>query len=334
MSNSNDSGEGVVEPPVVELSVVKDEPPIRRLTLDGDRAMLGRAPSNDLVFSDSRISWHHALLWTEGGSIWLRDLGSTNGTFVDNEALKEPTLISDGAHVSLGKAADIFIRRTGTGAAAPQLVLEDLDNRLVFPLLSDRFVIGTGPESDLRIEDAAGDSSATLMIYENHEVWLGVDAVAIPIEIGRPFEVAERQMRIREIRDGHATTEIASVFRYPYQLTITFSASVPQAVLEDSLRGTRCDISAENRVALMYVLAQKLRDDRAASVSPSREGWCNDQEVGVSVWGRSWHEQTSNNLHVILHRLRKQLKNSGLDPWCIEKKRGKIRLRIQDVTIG
>jgi len=141
-------------------------------------------------------------------------------------------------------------------------------------------------------------------------------------------------MRIRERRDGHASTEIASVFRYPYRLNIPFSASVPQAILEDPSRGIRSEISAENRVTLLYVLAQRLRKDRANGVSPNAEGWCNDQDVGVSVWGRNWHEQTSNNLHVILHRLRKQIKNDGLDPWCIEKKRGKMRLRIQDVQLS
>lgn len=323
------------ETPRIELSVVKDEPPIRSLSLEGDRVMMGRAPSNDLIFSDSRISWHHALLWTEGGTIWVRDLGSTNGTFLDNEALKNPIMVPDGGHISLGKAADIFVHRAGVAATSPQLILEDLDNRLVFPLLSDRFVIGTGPEADLRIDDFTGESSATLMIYEDKEVWLGVDAVDIPIELGRPFEVAQRRMLIREVRDGHVATEVAAVFRYPYVLTISFSASVPQAIIEDSVRGTRCDINAENRVALLYVLAQRLRDDRKSNtISPSQEGWCDDQEVGVSVWGRNWHEQTSNNLHVILHRLRKQLKNSGLDPWCIEKKRGKLRLRIQDVTVN
>lgn len=318
---------------VVEILAAKDGQPVLTLPLEGARAMLGRAPSNDIVFSDSRISWHHALLWTEGGVIWLRDLGSTNHTYLDNEALKQPVMVSSGAHINLAKAADLWVRRSGAVPTMHHLVLEDLSNRMVFPLLSDRFSIGSSPDADLRVEEGPA-SAATLMIYENNEIWLGVDAVAIPVELGRPFEVAGRQLRIVEATEIHVPTEIASVFRYPYQLTIPFSASVPQAILTDPQRGAKVEITAENRVALLYVLAVKLRDDRKAGVASNAEGWCTDQEVGVSVWGRSWHEQTSNNLHVILHRLRKQLKNSGFDPWCIEKKRGKLRLRIQDITLS
>lgn len=318
---------------VVEILAVKGGQPVLTLPLEGARVMFGRAPSNDIVFADSRISWHHALLWTEGSAVWLRDLNSTNSTFLNNEPVKQPLMISNNGHISLAKAADLWVRRSGSTPVMHHLVLEDLNNRLIFPLLSDRFVIGSDPNADLRVEDGP-PTAATLMIYENQEIWLGVDAVAIPVEINRPFEVAGHQLRIREAAEIHVPTEIASVFRYPYQLTIPFSASVPQAIMVDSQRGNKVEVSAENRVALLYVLSLKLRKDRESGVTSSAEGWCTDQEVGVSVWGRSWHEQTSNNLHVILHRLRKQFKAAGFDPWCIEKKRGKLRLRIQDIHIS
>ncbi|MFT4979022.1 MAG: hypothetical protein ACI8S6_004932 [Myxococcota bacterium] len=304
---------------------------ILRLPLEGARAMIGRAPSNDIVFADSRISWHHALLWTEGGALWLRDLGSTNSTFLGSEAVKQPTMIHDRAHINFAKAADLWVRLSGGSPQQSPLVLEDLSSRLVYPLLTDRFVIGSGPEADLRL-DSGPEVAATLMLYEEREIWLGVDAIATPVEVGVQFEAAGCPLRIREAADIHVVTEIASIFRYPYHLSIPFSSSVPRASLVDPQRGRRIEVTAENRVALMYVLAKRLIEDRAAGKTAAAEGWCTDQEVGVSVWGRSWHEQTSNNLHVILHRLRKQLKGSGFDPWCIEKKRGKLRLRIQGVT--
>lgn len=316
----------------IDISTEKDGRPVLRLPPEGGKAMLGRAPSNDIVFADSRISWHHALLWTEGGGIWLRDLGSTNHTYLNNESVKQPAMLPGHGHINLARAVDLWVSSSGPSDGIQTLVIEDLKTGIVYPLISDRFVIGSEPGVDLLVEDGPA-VAATLMLYEKQEIWLGVDAVAIPVEVERPFEVAGRQFRIRVSSDVHIPTEISSVFKYPYRLSVQFTGAVPCARIEDVHRGKSVDITAENRISLIYVLAMELQRDRQANIHSSAEGWCTDDEIGVQVWGRQWHDQTSNNLHVILHRLRKQLKSAGLDPWCIEKKRGKMRLRIQDIII-
>jgi hypothetical protein len=43
---------------------------------------IGRAEDNDLVIDDPLVSRHHAVISREGGDFVLRDLGSTNGTYV------------------------------------------------------------------------------------------------------------------------------------------------------------------------------------------------------------------------------------------------------------
>jgi FHA domain len=44
---------------------------------------VGREPSNDVTLPDQCVSRHHAVLWAEGGAWHIRDLDSTDGTFVD-----------------------------------------------------------------------------------------------------------------------------------------------------------------------------------------------------------------------------------------------------------
>lgn len=44
---------------------------------------VGRGVSNTIQFDDDRVSRYHAVLWAEGGSWCVRDLGSANGTFVN-----------------------------------------------------------------------------------------------------------------------------------------------------------------------------------------------------------------------------------------------------------
>ena len=44
---------------------------------------VGRDPKNDIVISDSRVSYHHAWVGIVDRKVVLRDLGSTNGTFLN-----------------------------------------------------------------------------------------------------------------------------------------------------------------------------------------------------------------------------------------------------------
>src|SRR5215469_14173420 len=47
----------------------------------GPSYLVGRDPECDIVFTDARVSWHHAVLRMEDGRWVLEDSGSTNGTF-------------------------------------------------------------------------------------------------------------------------------------------------------------------------------------------------------------------------------------------------------------
>ena len=55
-----------------------------RVALQPDRVTgLGRAEYNDVILADDRSSRNHAMITSTNGRFFIRDLGSTNGTFVD-----------------------------------------------------------------------------------------------------------------------------------------------------------------------------------------------------------------------------------------------------------
>jgi ABC transport system ATP-binding/permease protein len=64
---------------------------------------VGRAPDNNFILDGPSVSRHHAVLSYENGSQpVLTDLGSTNGTFVNGELLKQPRQLSPEDLIFLG----------------------------------------------------------------------------------------------------------------------------------------------------------------------------------------------------------------------------------------
>lgn len=61
--------------------------PLGRFALGTARVTVGRAPDNMLVLNDTRVSSHHAEIRPEGQFYDLIDLGSTNGTFVNEQQI-------------------------------------------------------------------------------------------------------------------------------------------------------------------------------------------------------------------------------------------------------
>jgi len=55
------------------------------LDVGRNRALIGRAPENDVVITGEDVSRRHALIWRQGGIVSMRDLGSSNGTFIDGD---------------------------------------------------------------------------------------------------------------------------------------------------------------------------------------------------------------------------------------------------------
>ena len=71
--------------------------------LEGPAITLGRANDNTVVLRDEYVSGHHCQLVPDAHGQWrLEDLGSTNGTYVNESRLHAPTVIPVGTPVRIG----------------------------------------------------------------------------------------------------------------------------------------------------------------------------------------------------------------------------------------
>ena len=75
----------------------------RIVALPNQMITIGRAPDNDVVVGDPATSGHHGRIEVRNGSFWISDLGSTNGTLVNGEAVIEHQL-SDGDAIAIGQS--------------------------------------------------------------------------------------------------------------------------------------------------------------------------------------------------------------------------------------
>ena len=117
---------GGTAPPLVVRSEGSD-----RSLPAGPSYRVGRDPDSDIVITDARVSWHHAVLAQENGRWVLTDNGSTNGTYASGRRVDRVEIIGQ-CLVRLGHPADgptlsCIVSPAGAGSPLPvQLAVSPL----------------------------------------------------------------------------------------------------------------------------------------------------------------------------------------------------------------
>jgi hypothetical protein len=87
--------------------IVATLPPLAN---DGSmQLVIGRAPDCDLVVHDTAVSKHHARVCWDGEVALLEELGSSNGTFVNNHQLRDRWALRDGDELTFGESHFLFL---------------------------------------------------------------------------------------------------------------------------------------------------------------------------------------------------------------------------------
>ncbi|MBA2382771.1 MAG: DUF3662 and FHA domain-containing protein [Chloroflexi bacterium] len=90
-------------------------------TFDGRPLTIGRAVDNGLVLRDGRASRHHARIDGRRGSLVLTDLGSTNGSYV-NDRRVESIALGEGDRIRIGTSTLVVEAIVAPAPAAPARV--------------------------------------------------------------------------------------------------------------------------------------------------------------------------------------------------------------------
>jgi len=129
----------------------------------------GRDQSAALPLADNQVSRRHLRLQPWGEGAWVEDLGSTNGTYVNDQPLHGPREIRPGERVRIGLT--VLELRTAVQASAQPYEAEQgppvtsLGNDVLVPV----------PEEELPVAEAA-PNAPSFLVEETEPAFLPRDA--------------------------------------------------------------------------------------------------------------------------------------------------------------
>src|ERR1700752_1435248 len=94
---------------VSELLIQCPDGQMKTIPLTGERLAVGRSSAAELCFpEDARLSRQHFAFETQGEEWTVQDLGSKNGTFVNNIPLKARLILKPGDRITAGHLVIVF----------------------------------------------------------------------------------------------------------------------------------------------------------------------------------------------------------------------------------
>lgn len=283
----------------------------------GARTLVGRGPACTVRIDDPRVSGEHATLWWADGGWWVRDLGSTNGTFVDGERLAPgvPRSLVAGARCSFG-AAD-----------RPWQWVEDGPPRVVAES-GDRFVAG---EVDLLTLPSEDDPRVTVFLGADGWWVEGPDGAG-PLSPHGVVGIDGVAWKVH-LPDGLAGTARDDARRWSLAtVALHFAVSRDEETVALTLRagGDAIELGARaHHYLLLYLARQRLAD---GGLPPEEQGWVHREQalrdLGLNELA----------LNVQVHRCRKAL--AAVDVHgagdVIERRvgAGQLRLGVASVAVG
>lgn len=128
--------------------------------LKTDKTTIGRLDDNTFPIVEGSVSSHHCEVLLRGKDVVVKDLGSTNGTFINGERVTAEAVIKSGQILRLGQIE----MRLETGEAAPPTKKQFDQTRVIGGVKAGDFEQGGRPVFD-KDSPFAKKSNKTAVIF-------------------------------------------------------------------------------------------------------------------------------------------------------------------------
>ena len=163
--------------PSAKLVVLSGEDKGQEHVIEQDLTRIGRFGSNDIIIhpKDLSASRHHAEIHRKGDKYIIKDAGSDNGTFVNNDKIKEIEL-QPGAIIKMGTTEMKFVLGGGdVSCEGDELGAEHTIAIDIMPKATIIMKKGEFQDRSFELDASSGKSSFTIGRREGKDVFTGDD---------------------------------------------------------------------------------------------------------------------------------------------------------------
>jgi len=169
-----------------KLVVSLDGVVIKEVQITKDKTTLGRRPYNDIVIDNLAVSGEHAVLQMTGNEVYLEDLNSTNGTYINGKAVKKQ-LLTHNDTVEIGKYKIKFINEVAGPTFEKTMILKP--GTVLPPVPAPAPAAGQGAQpAHAAVAQAAdlGQINASIKVLSGAAAGRQVPLVKVVTTIGKP----------------------------------------------------------------------------------------------------------------------------------------------------
>lgn len=152
---------------------------IKEVQLTKDRTTVGRRPYNDIVIDNLAVSGEHAVLQMTGSDVYLEDLNSTNGSYVNGKAVKKQ-LLQNNDTVEIGKYKIKFIGDASNGSFDKTMAIRPGAD------MAASASVGAGESSTAAIKVLSGAAAGREVALVKVVTTIGKPGVAVAAITRRP----------------------------------------------------------------------------------------------------------------------------------------------------
>jgi serine phosphatase RsbU (regulator of sigma subunit) len=255
------------------LLVLKGPNAKQSLSLEKDRTLLGRNATCDIVFpaNDFAVSREHACIARAQNKFFIEDLGSRNGTYVNNQAVKEKTQLKDNDQIRICDFLYSF-HETTPALKPPQLKDQGLEQTIEDAEPLSNYEASVSNTSQVFLESQPIEKlRAVIDISNNLSKTLELDTL-LPKVVDSLFQVFKQADRGFIILREEATERDKTVERLIPKVIKTrrvqdeTTTSYSRAIVRECLRTVQAFLSDDATSDARFSMSQSIADFRIRSV--------------------------------------------------------------------
>ena len=176
-----------------EYFVLRDLSTNDNIELDGPDLTLGRDPDCDIVVDSNEASRRHARVFFSGASVLVEDLGSTNGTMLNNSRVRAPQPLSGGDILIVGHVHYLVVAPGSTG---------------------DQTILGgrlATPDQSFVVDEGDADRTSVRLAFPTPAGWNPIDNFGSALDAGKSDLDVLSELAVRHALTADNTSAVLMV---------------------------------------------------------------------------------------------------------------------------